>query len=167
MDYKELLIDFDFFKLKVILNEKKGKILRTEILKNGIKIIEKTDNDLINLIKDYFYGRINKFDLSLLDFINLNDFERDTLIKLSEVPRGKVVTYKKLSEMVKKDKAYRLVGNVLSKNPFPIVVPCHRVIRSDCYVGEFGNGKDLKVKLLEFEGVKFEKNYFVSKEFIL
>ncbi len=47
--------------------------------------------------------------------------------------------------------AYRFVGTALSKNPFPIIVPCHRVIRSDGGYGQFGGGTDLKKKLIELE----------------
>lgn len=146
---------------------KRKKILKTEILENDSKNLKETKNYVSELIKEYFYGHINKFDLSILNFDNLTDFQKDILIKLSEIPRGKVTTYKNLGEKIGRDRAYRAVGTSLAKNPFPIIIPCHRVIKSDLNVGNFSDGYDLKVKILKFEGVIFEKQFFVSKKSIL
>ncbi|HRT37569.1 MAG TPA: MGMT family protein [Caldisericia bacterium] len=167
MDYKQFLVNLDFIKLKVFFNEKKNKILKTEILENDSKNLKETKNYVSELIKEYFYGHINKFDLSILNFDNLTDFQKDILIKLSEIPRGKVTTYKNLGEKIGRDRAYRAVGTSLAKNPFPIIIPCHRVIKSDLNVGNYSDGYDLKVKILKFEGVIFEKQFFVSKKSIL
>lgn len=167
MDYKQFLVDLDFIKLKVFFNEKKNKILKTEILENDSKNLKETKNYVSELIKEYFYGHINKFDLSILNFDNLTDFQKDILIKLSEIPRGKVTTYKNLGEKIGRDRAYRAVGTSLAKNPFPIIIPCHRVIKSNLNVGNYSDGYDLKVKILKFEGVIFEKQFFVSKKSIL
>ena len=167
MDYKQFLVDLDFIKLKVFFDEKKNKILKTEILENDSKNLKETKNYVSELIKEYFYGHINKFDLSILNFDNLTDFQKDILIKLSEIPRRKVTTYKNLGEKIGRDRAYRAVGTFLAKNPFPIIIPCHRVIKSDLNVGNYSDGYDLKVKILKFEGVIFEKQFFVSKKSIL
>ena len=167
MDYKQFLVDLDFIKLKVFFDEKKNKILKTEILENDSKNLKETKNYVSELIKEYFYGHINKFDLSILNFDNLTDFQKDILIKLSEIPRGKVTTYKNLGEKIGRDRAYRAVGTSLAKNTFPIIIPCHRVIKSDLNVGNYSDGYDLKVKILKFEGVIFEKQFFVSKKSIL
>jgi len=167
LDYKQFLVDLDFIKLKVFFDEKKNKILKTEILENDSKNLKETKNYVSELIKEYFYGHINKFDLSILNFDNLTDFQKDILIKLSEIPRGKVTTYKNLGEKIGRDRAYRAVGTSLAKNPFPIIIPCHRVIKSNLNVGNYSDGYDLKVKILKFEGVIFEKQFFVSKKSIL
>jgi len=167
LDYKQFLVNLDFIKLKVFFNEKKNKILKTEILENDSKNLKETKNYVSELIKEYFYGHINKFDLSILNFDNLTDFQKDILIKLSEIPRRKVTTYKNLGEKIGRDRAYRAVGTSLAKNPFPIIIPCHRVIKSDLNVGNYSDGYDLKVKILKFEGVIFEKQFFVSKKSIL
>ncbi len=162
-----ILYFFSYIKLKVFFNEKKKKILKTEILENDSKNLKETKNYVSELIKEYFYGHINKFDLSILNFDNMTDFQKDLLIKLTEIPRGKVTTYKNLGEKIGRDRAYRAVGTSLAKNPFPIIIPCHRVIRSDLNVGNFSDGYDLKVTILKFEGVIFEKQFFVSKGSIL
>lgn len=167
MDYKEFFVDLEFIKLRVIFDKKKRKILKTEIFDKTSINSTKEDNHISELIKKYFYGDIEKFDLSFLYMDDLGNLQRRVLYKLIEIPRGKVTTYKRLSKLIGKDRAYRAVGTSLAKNPFPILLPCHRVIKSDLNSGNFGDRPDLKIKLLQFEGVVFEKEHFVSKEFVL
>lgn len=83
------------------------------------------------------------------------------------VPKGKVTTYLELAKALKKPRSYRAVGNALHKNPYAPVVPCHRVVRSDGYVGGFASGAQKKVDLLKREGVQII-NYKVTplKRFI-
>lgn len=167
MDYKEFFVDLDIIKLKVFFDEKKNKILKTEIIDNQYKNVKESKNFISELIKNYFYSDINKFDLSLINFDEMKNFQKDILIKLSEIQRGKVITYKGLAERIGKEKAYRAVGTSLAKNPFPVIIPCHRVIKSNLDVGDFGERKDLKIKLLKFEGIIFKNDNFISKEFVL
>jgi len=167
LDYKEFFVNLEFIKLRVIFDEEKRKILKTEIFdKTSINSFEK-ENYISEMIKKYFYGDLEKFDLSFLYMDNLGSLQKRVLNKLVEIPRGKVTTYKRLSELIGKDRAYRAIGTTLAKNPFPILIPCHRVIKSDLNVGNFGDRPDLKIKILQFEGVIFEKEHFVSKEFVL
>jgi methylated-DNA-[protein]-cysteine S-methyltransferase len=74
------------------------------------------------------------------------------------IPWGEVRTYQWLSTQIKNPGSFRAVGNALGKNPFPIVVPCHRVIRSDGTLGGFSapEGILLKQRLLELEGAMFD-----------
>lgn len=71
-----------------------------------------------------------------------------------EIKKGKTMTYKQLAERINHGKAYRAVGTALKKNPFPITIPCHRVIRSDGGLGNYtGNGgRKRKRELLLNEG---------------
>lgn len=167
MVYKEFFVDLDFIKLRVLYDEIKEKIIKTDIFEESSINVVETKNYITEIIKSYFYGEIEKFDLSILNVDNLKNFQREVLYKISLIPRGKVTTYKKLSESIGKNRAYRAVGSSLAKNPFPIILPCHRVIKSNLYIGNFGNGSFLKMKILKFEGVNFEKDYFVSKKFVL
>ena len=89
------------------------------------------------------------------------------------VPRGRVVTYKVLAGYIGCGSA-RAVGGALSKNPFPIMVPCHRVVCADRRPGGFtvSSGKrksarDLKKTLLELEGVTFDGNGKIPKKFFM
>ncbi|MHA1663588.1 MAG: methylated-DNA--[protein]-cysteine S-methyltransferase, partial [Candidatus Thorarchaeota archaeon] len=61
---------------------------------------------------------------------------------------------------------YRAVGNALARNPFPIIVPCHRAIRSDRTLGGFQGGLKMKRRILEMEGVEFDSTSRVKEEFI-
>jgi methylated-DNA-[protein]-cysteine S-methyltransferase len=75
------------------------------------------------------------------------------------IPWGEVRSYQWISVQIKKPNSSRAVGCALGKNPFPIIVPCHRVIRSDGTLGGFSapGGILLKKRLLELEGVKFDR----------
>ena len=74
---------------------------------------------------------------------------------ISKIPKGKVITYKELARLIRKPKASRAVANACGKNPFPIKIPCHRVIRSDGRLGGYSGkgGIKTKRKLLRNEGV--------------
>lgn len=167
MDFEEFIINLDFITLKVKIQN--DKILKIDIIKeknlktNYLNKFKK----FIDEIKYYFYGDKDKFDLNLVDLASLTDFQKEVLLTLTDVPRGKVTTYKNLSLRLKRKNSYRAVGNVLRINPFPIVIPCHRVIKSDFSIGEYGYGKELKKNLLIFEGVLFSDNNRVKSECVL
>lgn len=73
-----------------------------------------------------------------------------------------MTTYIELAKAVGKPKASRLMGRILNKNPNPIIVPCHRVVKSNGYVGGYAYGSDTKKKLLEKEGIKIAKGRIVD-----
>lgn len=70
------------------------------------------------------------------------------------IPKGKVTTYKELSLALGWPRGWRLVARMLSRNPHPIDIPCHRVVRSDGRIGGYVLGERKKMKLLEREGVE-------------
>ena len=73
------------------------------------------------------------------------------------MPRGRVVTYGALAGKVNAPRAARAVGTAMARNPFPLVFPCHRVVRSLGDPGNFGGGAELKRRLLALEGVGFDE----------
>ena len=83
------------------------------------------------------------------------DFQIKVWNAISKIPKGKVKTYKELARSIRKPKASRAVANSCGKNPFPIKIPCHRVIRSDGRLGGYSGkgGIKTKRKLLRSEGV--------------
>ena len=89
------------------------------------------------------------------------DFQIKVWNAISKIPKGKVKTYKELARSIRKPKASRAVANACGKNPFPIKIPCHRVIRSDGRLGGYsGNGGiKTKRKLLRSEG------FFIKSQF--
>ena len=95
----------------------------------------------------------------------LTDFEVKVLLEVSKIPRGKVLTYKQIAERIGKPNAYRAVGNALAKNPMPIIIPCHRVIKSNGEIGNYSfGGKKNKISLLKREGISNEgKNKYRNK----
>ena len=82
---------------------------------------------------------------------NLTVFEKKVLKITSRIPLGQVRSYKWVARKVGRPRATRAVGQALNKNPYPIIIPCHRVIRSDGSLGGYAKGKKLKKKLLLFE----------------
>lgn len=82
----------------------------------------------------------------------LTSFQKKVYTVVRQIPRGEVRTYAWVAGKIKKPGATRAVGNALNKNPFPIIVPCHRVVHSDGSLGEYAFGEDLKRRLLEIEG---------------
>ncbi len=83
----------------------------------------------------------------------MSDFYEDVLALANRIPKGKVATYADIARALGKPKAARAVGTALRKNKTPIIIPCHRVVRSDGFVGKYSGKRD-KVKLLMYEGVE-------------
>lgn len=103
-------------------------------------------------LEEYFTGRRSSFEVPV-DLSVRSDFEQRVLGTLrKEVPFGEVIPYGELARRIGRPKAARAVGNALGKNPVPIVVPCHRVIRSDGSLGGYTSGLDYKRRLLSIEG---------------
>jgi methylated-DNA-[protein]-cysteine S-methyltransferase len=101
------------------------------------------------------YLRGANVDLSVfpVDLGNRSAFERATLQCVRQIPRGSVATYSELAAKVGSPRAARAVGNVLHRNPAPLFIPCHRVVRVSG-LGGFSWGLDTKRKLLQLEGVQ-------------
>lgn len=93
------------------------------------------------------------FTLELLDLEICAPFQRRVLPAEFRVPRGRVTTYGRLAASMGAPGAARAVGNALSRNPFPLIIPCHRCVREDGGLGGFRGGLDMKRALLEMEGV--------------
>jgi len=82
-------------------------------------------------------------------------FKQKVLEVVKKIPKGKTLTYKEVAEKAGKARAWRAVGNILSKNYNPSI-PCHRVIRSDGKIGGYNRGVEKKKKLLKKEGCIFK-----------
>lgn len=96
-----------------------------------------------------YYGKKTEFNASIPD---KNDFKSKVLQEVAKIPYGEIRTYKQISESIG-TKAYRAVGTVIGRNPLPIIIPCHRVVKSDLQVGGFFGGTEMKKEMLENEGV--------------
>jgi methylated-DNA-[protein]-cysteine S-methyltransferase len=113
-------------------------------------------DEICKQIRDFLTGDAVDFRLENLDFGSLKGFARCVLLADGEIPRGRVMTYGELAASVGVAGGARAVGNVMAGNPFPLVIPCHRVVRSGGSLGGFGGGAELKKALLMMEGVAFD-----------
>ncbi len=103
-----------------------------------------------NELHDYFAGRLTSF-ASPYDIRSLTPFTRSVLRLTAKIPYGEVRTYEWLARKLGKPQAARAVGNALARNPVPILIPCHRVFRSDGVMGGFALGRAWKKRLLNLE----------------
>ena len=76
--------------------------------------------------------------------------------KLLKVPKGKVTTYGELAKAVGLKNGQRIIGMIMKKNPYPVIVPCHRVVKSDGKIGGYAYGEIVKSKMLANEGIKIK-----------
>ena len=86
-----------------------------------------------------------------LDFGSATWLQKAVYHATFRIPYGQTRSYRQIAEAVGRPGASRFVGNTMAKNPFPVLIPCHRVIRSNGSLGQFGGGVDLKRKMLEIE----------------
>lgn len=106
--------------------------------------------EYIRELKEYFAGERRTFDAPL-DLRLARRFRRDVLERLREVAYGEVTTYAALARSAGRPRATRAVGSACASNPLPIVVPCHRVLRSDGGLGGYLAGPAVKQLLLALE----------------
>jgi len=93
------------------------------------------------------------------------NFQTDVLNLLTQVPEGRVTTYGELARALTGSvRAARAVGQAVARNPQPITIPCHRVVRSTGEVGEYGGGVAMKIQLLRVEGVEIAEGTVVDFE---
>jgi methylated-DNA-[protein]-cysteine S-methyltransferase len=107
-------------------------------------------SDLTEKFQDYYSGKENSFSVEL-DFSNASAFQKQVWEAARLIPYGETRSYGWVARQIGKPKAARAVGQALGKNPFLIVVPCHRVIAGDGTLGGFGGGLEMKKTLLELE----------------
>ena len=86
--------------------------------------------------------------------------------KLLEVPPGMVTTYGELARAVGLRNGQRAIGKIMNKNPYPVIVPCHRVIKSDGKIGGYAWGEKIKTNMLSKEGVKIKNGKIVDLKMI-
>ena len=106
-------------------------------------------------LEEYFMGARSEFSCEV-DLSNLSDFTRRVLEETRKIEYGKTITYSELARRIG-SRAVRAVGSALSRNPVPIIIPCHRVVAKNS-IGGFSCGVDMKIKLIEFEKKHFSNN---------
>jgi len=111
--------------------------------------------DLGEKILMFLDGKKVDFDLNIVDFNRCYATQKRVILAEYEIPRGWVSTYKRIAVHLEIPNGARAVGSALARNPFPIIIPCHRAIKTNGGLGGYQGGLRMKRVLLEMEGVKF------------
>jgi len=103
-----------------------------------------------NLIR-YFEGRPIEIPWACMDLSRFTPAQQAVYRTVSQIPYGQTASYGQVARMAGLPRAARFVGTTMANNPYPILIPCHRVIKGDGSPGRFGGGAALKVRMLALE----------------
>ena len=106
----------------------------------------------VKQLQEYFVGSRREFSVPFM--ISGTAFQKKVYEAILKIPYGETVSYKQLGEMIGLKKGYQAIGNALHKNPLLIIVPCHRVIKTDGSYGGYVLGEEIKKYLLSMESTK-------------
>ena len=142
---KMLAVADDNFLYQLSFYQETNKILakQTQYLSNSITMLLKKELDL------YFCGSLQCFSVPIKQIGT--DFEKLAWGFLSTIPYGKLSTYKEQAIGISHPKSYRAVANANAKNKILILVPCHRIIKSNLTIGGYLGGTDKKMLLIDIE----------------
>ena len=113
--------------------------------------------EVIERLDRYFDGEPVDFSDIPVEVMDSTDFQQQVWNIIDQIPYGEVRSYQWIAEQIGKPKSARGVGNAVGANPFPILRPCHRVIRSNGALGGYGGGLERKRQLLALEGHDIER----------
>ena len=125
-----------------------GKLKSIRFTRSKTQLPERKTLQVSFELEEYFEGTRTVFSCEC-DISGLSQFTRRILEETRKIEFGETITYSELARNIG-SRAYRAVGNALSCNPFPIVIPCHRVVAKNG-IGGYSPGVDIKARLLEFE----------------
>jgi methylated-DNA-[protein]-cysteine S-methyltransferase len=94
------------------------------------------------------------------------NLEHKVYKKLLEVPKGKVTTYSELAKSVGLKNGQRVIGRIMNKNPFPVIIPCHRVILSNGKIGGYAWGEKIKTNMLSKEGIEIKNGKILNQDVV-
>ena len=95
-----------------------------------------------------------RVDDEYVDISDLTPFEQAALRAAAQIPPGQVRSYAWIAQSIGKPKAARAVGQVMARNPLPLLMPCHRVVDSSGDLHNYGYGIEMKARLLKLEGYR-------------
>jgi methylated-DNA-[protein]-cysteine S-methyltransferase len=107
-------------------------------------------DDIRTQLEEYFEGKRSRFDIEL-DLDGIGGFRRRALEVMSAIPYGETCTYRELADAAGNPDAVRAAGSACATNPWPVIVPCHRVLRTGGGLGGYLGGLDMKRGLLDLE----------------
>jgi methylated-DNA-[protein]-cysteine S-methyltransferase len=126
---------------------------RESLQARGFKAVHdpKAASFVTRQLSEYFSGRRHDFDVPI-DLSGVTPFTKSVLNATAHVPYGQVQSYQDIARTIGQPGATRAVGNSLNRNPIPVIIPCHRIVRSDSSLGGYGGGPEKKQILLKLEG---------------
>ncbi len=110
-------------------------------------------SDARNQIKEYVSRKRKQFDL--LIYPNGTDFQKQVWKELCKIGYGELKSYKEIAQSMRNENLARAVGMANSRNPIPLIIPCHRVIGVNGNLTGFAHGLDIKKQLIHFEQARF------------
>ena len=119
----------------------------------GVDVVRSSQRTagVVHQLRSYFAGERKAFDIQV-DLRQLTPFQRRVLAATARVPSGQVVSYGDIARRIGRPGGGRAVGQALTRNPVPIVIPCHRIVASGGRIGGYAGGLTIKRKLLRLEG---------------
>jgi methylated-DNA-[protein]-cysteine S-methyltransferase len=90
------------------------------------------------------------------------NLDKQVYKKLTEVPEGMVTSYSELAKAVGLKNGQRVIGQIMKNNPYPVIIPCHRVVNADGKIGGFFYGDKVKTKMLKKEGIKIQNGKILN-----
>ncbi|MDD2785627.1 MAG: methylated-DNA--[protein]-cysteine S-methyltransferase [Patescibacteria group bacterium] len=121
----------------------------SSLLQNCFDDEEEFEEVITEQLNLYFLGKLKSFSLKFK--LNGTEFQKDVWAAVSSIPYGETRSYSEIANMIKKPLAVRAVASAIAQNKIAIVIPCHRVIRSDGEIGEYAWGSEIKKGLLVME----------------
>jgi len=140
----------------VLPEERKEDVLfriKKELKCNNLVEDNREWESLIIKVKEYYSGEKVDFTDCQLNLDSYTNFQKEILQTVKKIPYGEIRSYKETAEAAGYPRACRAVGNTMRNNPLPLIIPCHRVIKSDGGLGGF-SGKEgiaLKKKMIDLE----------------
>jgi methylated-DNA-[protein]-cysteine S-methyltransferase len=135
-------------------NERRDDVLDDLAARVSPRVLEAISglDDVRRDLDEYFAGRRRRFRTKV-DWVLTTGFGRRVLEATAAIPFGRVSTYREIAAVAGSPNGSRAAGNALGANPIPIVVPCHRVLRTGGGLGGYTGGIERKARLLQIEGV--------------
>jgi methylated-DNA-[protein]-cysteine S-methyltransferase len=110
-------------------------------------------NDTKIQLEEYLIGTRTSFDIN--SYLIGTKFQKRVWKQVNKIPYGQKLSYKDIAKKISRPKSYRAVANAVGKNPIAIMIPCHRVIRSNGNLGGYSGGIDIKKLLLQKEKISW------------
>ena len=150
------VVDRGGLRIFVLPEERKEDVLfriKKELKCNNLFEDNRERENLIQKVKEYYTGKKVDFTDCRLNLDSYTNFQKRVLQTVRNIPYGEIRSYKEAAETAGYPLACRAVGNIMRNNPLPLIIPCHRVIKSDGSLGGF-SGKEgiaLKKKMIDLE----------------